>query len=81
MTPTHYGNEIQSQNFEGYQVFVDEYQRGSVATKRNMANQNNDLGEPFQGFDLELVSTVGDTLYHIQVQRVKSTYTILIYYP
>ena len=79
LTPTHYGNEIESQNFEGYEVFVEEYQRGSVVNKRTMANSMLISGEKNAGFDLELVSSVGDTVYHVHVQRVKSIIEIIAY--
>lgn len=72
LIPTHYGNEIENQNFEGYQVFVDQYERGSVVNKRTMSNAMLSTDEVNAGFDLELVSTVTDSLYHVHVQRVKS---------
>jgi len=79
LTPTHYGNEIESQNFEGYQVFIEEYQRGSVVNKRTMSNSVLANGDKSAGFDLELVSTVGDTLFHVEVQRVKSVIEVIAY--
>ena len=72
LTPTHYGNEIESQNFEGYQVFLEEYDRGSVVSKRNMANELTYNGDQSSGINIELSSHVGDTINHVQVQREKS---------
>lgn len=79
LTPTHYGDEIESQNFEGYQVFVEEYQRGSVVNKRNMINSVLPNGMRSEGFDLELVSTVGDTIQHVEVHRTKSIIEVIAY--
>ena len=79
LIPTHYGNEIESQNFEGYEVIVEEYQRGSVVNKGTMANKELISGEINAGFDLELVSSVGDTMYHVHVQRVKSIIEVIAY--
>ena len=79
LIPTHYGNEIEGQNYEGYQVFTDEVQRGYSVNKRNMVNQKTPDTRPNSGFDLELVSSVGDTLLHVQVQRVKSIIETIAY--
>jgi len=79
LTPTHYGNEIESQNFEGYQVFLEEYDRGSIVNKRNMANSRVPSGEASKGINIELFSHVGDTINHVQVQRNKSLLETLAY--
>lgn len=79
LTPTHYGNEIESQNFEGYQVFLEDIQKGSVINKRNMANSHIESGELSAGLNIEILTSVGDTLNHVQVQRVKSFLEILAY--
>lgn len=79
LTPTHYGNEIESQNFEGYQVFLDSMERGSVVNKRNMANSVVENGLPSAGINIEMFSHVSDTLNHVQVQRVKSLLETLAY--
>jgi hypothetical protein len=73
LTPTHYGNEIDSLNFEGYQVYLEDYERGSVISKRNMADRDN------AGINIELFSHVSDTLNHVQVQRVKSLLETIAY--
>jgi hypothetical protein len=79
LTPTHYGDEVESQNFEGYQVFVEEYQRGSVVNKRNMVNPILPNGIRSEGFDIELISTVGDTVQHVEVHRTKSIIEVIAY--
>mmetsp|Transcript_14889 Transcript_14889/g.16586 ORF Transcript_14889/g.16586 Transcript_14889/m.16586 type:complete len:334 (-) Transcript_14889:115-1116(-) len=79
LTPTHYGNEIESQNFEGYEVFLEDYDKGSVVNKRNMANSMDASGQASKGISIELFSHVGDTLNHVQVQRRKSLLETLAY--
>jgi len=79
LTPTHYGNEIESQNFEGYEVFLDNYDRGSVVNKRNMADSNIESGQASKGLSIELFSHVSDTINHVQVQRQKSLLETLAY--
>jgi hypothetical protein len=79
LTPTHYGNEIESHNFEGYQVFLEEYDRGSVVNKRNMAHAMLPSGEASAGLNIELFSHVSDSLNHVQVQRNKSLLETLAY--
>jgi len=73
LTPTHYGNEIDSLNFEGYQVYLEDYERGSVISKRNMADRES------KGLNIEMFSHVSDTINHVQVQRVKSLLETIAY--
>mmetsp|Transcript_9019 Transcript_9019/g.10190 ORF Transcript_9019/g.10190 Transcript_9019/m.10190 type:complete len:194 (+) Transcript_9019:477-1058(+) len=79
LNPTHYGNELESQNFQGYQVFLDNIKTGGAVNKRNMANTHTETGEPSAGINIELWSTVGDTLSHVQVQKTKSILETLAY--
>jgi hypothetical protein len=79
LTPTHYGNEIESRNFEGYQVFLEEYDRGATINKRNMAKELEPSGEPSKGINIEMFSHVSDSLNHVQVQRQKSILETLAY--
>lgn len=79
LTPTHYGNEIESKNFEGYQVFLEEYDRGATINKRNMADGLLPSGLPSSGINIEMFSHVSDTLNHVQVQRQKSLLETLAY--
>jgi hypothetical protein len=79
LTPTHYSNEVESSNFKGYQVFFDQFVRGSVVNKRNMVNEYDAFGNKVAGFDLEMVSSVSDTVIHIEVQRVRSIIELIAY--
>jgi hypothetical protein len=79
LTPTHYGNEIESQNFEGYQVYLEDYERGTVVDERSMANARLSDGQESKGFSIEMFSHVGDTINHVQVQRVKNIIEIIAY--
>ena len=79
LTPTHYGNEIESQNFEGYQVYLDEYIRGSIVDERNMANSILSSGSPSKGFSIEVFSDVTNKINHVEVQRVKSILEVIAY--
>lgn len=79
LTPTHYGNEIESQTFQGYQVFLDKYDRGSVVTKRNMASKITESGKPSKGLNIEMETSTGETLIHVQVQKTKNFLEVLAY--
>lgn len=79
LTPTYYSNEVDDTNFEGYQVFVEEYQKGSTVNKRNMDNNELPTGEKSEGFELEMVSTVSDKVQYVQVHEIKSIIETLAY--
>ena len=79
LIPTHYGNMIESQNFEGYQVFLEKYDKGSVINKRNFQTLKTEKGEPSQGLSIELVSSIGDTLNHVRVENSRSILELLAY--
>jgi len=79
LTPTHYENEIDGQNYEGYQVFVEEIKRGSMVNKRTMNNIFLSNGEGNQGFDLELVTSVGQTTQKVEIHRIRSLIEVIAY--
>ena len=79
LEPTNYENKIEGQRYEGYQVFVDEVQRGYSVNKRNMVNEKTPDARSNSGFDLELVSSVGDTVYTVQVEHVRGIVETMIY--
>ena len=79
LIPTHYGDQIESNNFEGYQVFLDKYEKGSVVSKRNIQINKTVKGEPSQGIAIEMISDTGNTLNHVRVTRSISILEILAY--
>ena len=79
LIPTHYGNLIESQNFEGYQVFLDKYSKGSVVNKRNFQTMKTEKGEPSQGLSIEMISNIGETLNHVRVENSRSVLELLAY--
>lgn len=79
LIPTHYGNIIESQNFEGYQVFLDKYDKGSVINKRNFQILKTERGEPSQGLSIEMFSNIGETLTHVRVDSSVTVLELLVY--
>lgn len=79
LVPTYYSSEVDGQNYEGYQIYVDEYRRGSTVNKRNMGNRVLPSGENSGGLEIEMVSSVGDKKQDVKVHRIRSIIEIIAY--
>ena len=79
LTPTHYGDEIESGNFEGYQVFLDKYERGSVVSKRTIQRKYTAKDTISEGMTIEMISNTGDTLNHVRVEKSTSILELFAY--
>ncbi|CAI2376411.1 unnamed protein product [Moneuplotes crassus] len=79
LIPTHYVNEFEGTNHEGYRVQLEEFSRGSTVNKRNLVNRYLANGDEHKGLKIQFNVKSSNMLFQVRIEKIKSILEVAAY--
>ena len=79
LIPTHYINEVEATNHDGYRVHLEKFWRGSTVNKRTLVNRYLATGKELKGMTVHFEINKSEMFFQVRIEKVKSILEVLAF--